>query len=118
MIQALLSLLKEFFSSIISISNTTKELVPTIEKRQELREEVVKEEAENDVIRKDIKEIKLINKKLEVTENMIRKDLKDGWSRFDIIQYYRGQTGIDYSDVVNKIAEELKEKRPKKYKNI
>lgn len=108
--QSIIELLKQFFSSISSVSDTTKVFVPIIEKEQEIRIPVKIKEAENDVMRKEISKDKLL-------EREIRKDLKHGYEIKEIIEHYKGSLGIDVSIIAQNEFDRLKnnKKRLKNY---
>lgn len=111
--QSIIELIMQFFKSISSVSDTTKELVPVIEKKQEIRTPVQEQEAENDTIRKK-------EKKYELLSREIRKDLKHGYEPNEIIAHYKLSIGEDLTDIVNREFENLKEnkKRLKSFNNI
>jgi uncharacterized protein Yka (UPF0111/DUF47 family) len=102
--QSIIELIIQFFKSISSVSDTTKELVPVIEKKQEIRTPVQEQEAENDTIRKK-------EKKYELLSREIRKDLKHGYEPNEIIAHYKLSIGEDLTDIVNREFENLKENK-------
>jgi hypothetical protein len=115
--QSIIELIMQFFKSISSVSDTTKELVPVIEKKQEIRTPVQIVEAKKDATRKEIKKDNLIRKN-------IRTDLKKYYQK-DVINQYILILKDDYNaeqveQIVNSEFENLKEnkKRLKSFNNI
>ena len=115
--QSIIELIMQFFKSISSVSDTTKELVPVIEKKQEIRTPVQIVEAKKDATIKEIKKDNLIRKN-------IRTDLKK-YSQKDVINQYILILKDDYNaeqveQIVNSEFENLKEnkKRLKSFNNI
>jgi hypothetical protein len=108
--QSIIELLSKLLGSIKSVSDTTKELAPLIEKKQEIRTPVQIEKAKNDVIRKVVKRDDMLSRE-------IRKDLKHGFEPSEIIAHYKLRLGEDLTDLVNQEFENLKENK-KRFKNI
>lgn len=110
--QSIIELISKFLGSITSVSNTTKEFIPIIEKRQEIRTPVQEAEAENDVIDKKLKQDDKLQRE-------IRKDLKHGFEPNEIVAHYKQSLGIDVSILVDNEFDNLKnnKKRLHKLKN-